>query len=780
MAPPNAPSLARQARRAYLDLLVRELPATVTAIVEGSRLLAQASADPAIHARRRDAALDLPPRAPVWQQQWHDRLVSADLAGLSPGAKAPAPRRAEFSLVDDDTIEHDILASRLALAISDRATWQFTDLRSRLSALERFEDLASQDLLQPQVLANCVLGAWQAAGLSLEHWRTLQTVVHDEVSALAEAGYHEANRWLLGQGVRPEIDLRPFIRRSRAAAQAAGAGLGRVSGSGSLGASSGNTSSGSFSPSTVSGGAAGPASPTGRSTVPDDRGSSRASGTAAAASPTQQHAEVVLSRLNEMMSRHLTDYAGLPGRRPAPRAASARLGDAIRQTQVQLQQRFRGPVPGGEQASAPQVLEDLQRSKQALKQAAESPVERATIEVVALMFQSILTDERIPASVRVWFARLQMPVLRVAVGEPDFFANMEHPARQLIDRMGSCVMGFDIDTGTVGDALELEIKRIVQVVEAYPDTGRRVFQTVLTEFERFIKHFFTEHETTRKGVSLAQQVEQRETLAIQYTIELRKMLNDVPVQDGVRDFLFHVWADVLATTAVKHGPNAEETRTMKRAAADLIWSASAKVSREERAEVIRRLPPLLKTLREGMAGSGMPPGRQEEQIQRLNNSLAAAFTAKAASISDDRLAQLMARLETLDELLPEVTDLELEQSTIMDLSDHETENLEVVSGGGSTPTPGMISWAQQLPVGSWYQLDYRNRVEPVQLVWQGVRKQLMLFSTPTGRGILFQSHRLAAFLQAGLLVPAEDESLTTRATRKALAKLDADPERLLS
>ena len=40
---------------------------------------------------------------------------------------------------------------------------------------------------------------------------------------------------------------------------------------------------------------------------------------------------------------------------------------------------------------------------------------------------------------------------------------------------------------------------------------------------------------------------------------------------------------------------------MKRAAADLIWSASAKVTREERAEVIRRLPPLLKRLREGMA-----------------------------------------------------------------------------------------------------------------------------------------------------------------------------------
>ena len=120
--------------------------------------------------------------------------------------------------------------------------------------------------------------------------------------------------------------------------------------------------------------------------------------------------------------------------------------------------------------------------------------------------------------------------------------------------MGSCVMGFDSGSRAVGDLLEKEIKRVVQVVEAYPDTGRRVFQTVLTEFEKFLEHYFrNENEASKKGVSLAQQVEQRETMAIQYTIELRKMLNDVPVQEGVREFLFHVWADVLATTAVKSG-----------------------------------------------------------------------------------------------------------------------------------------------------------------------------------------------------------------------------------
>jgi hypothetical protein len=499
------------------------------------------------------------------------------------------------------------------------------------------------------------------------------------------------------------------------------------------------------------------------------------------AARTGQHAEAVLGRLNRLIGRQLPEFAHTAQQRTMSPGLRAALGEA----QQSLQRRLatgRGPgVTAAGAISTPALLEDLQQRRRALKQAAATPVERATIEIVALLFQSILTEERIPATVRVWFARLQMPVLRVAVGEPDFFATTDHPARRLIDRMGACVMGFDASARAVGDALEKEIKRVVQVVEAYPDTGRRVFQTVLTEFEKFLEHYFkNENEASRKGVSLAQQVEQRETMAIQYTIELRKMLNEVPVQEGVRDFLFHVWADVLAMTAVKHGVQGEETKAMKRAAADLIWSASAKVSRDERAEVIRRLAPLLKTLRDGMHNVGMSLEKQDEYIQTLNNSLAAAFTAKSAAIPQDRLDELMLRLETLEELLPDAEEVKIDSSMVFDLSGHESSELEVVAEGGSLPTPAMLAWARELQVGSWYMLDYRGRNESVQLSWQGMKRQLSLFVSPEGRGILFQQNRLAAFLQAGLLVPAQDEALTVRATRSALAKLDVDPSRLLS
>jgi hypothetical protein len=497
-------------------------------------------------------------------------------------------------------------------------------------------------------------------------------------------------------------------------------------------------------------------------------------GTVSAGHPFVNGTEVTLERFGKTMERHVRGFMSTERSvEPSPALVGA-MESAQRGfvEQVEARRQEGGDVgPGG-------MVEVLREQKQALKKVAATPAERATIEVVALMFQSILTEERIPATVRVWFARLQMPVLRVAVSEPDFFSSAQHPARRLIDRMGACVMGFDAAPEGTGQALEAEVARVVQVVEAFPETGRKVFQTVLVEFERFLERYFRDqNETTRKGVSLAQQVEQRETLAIQYTIELRKLLDGVPVPDGVRDFLFQVWADVLATTAMRHGVQSAEARTIREVALELVWIAGAKTSREERAEVIRRLGPLLASLRKGMLSGGQPAERQESALRALNVSLTAAFAARTAAIDPEQLARLKSRLEALDEILPEA-DFEIDDSFALDLSGHESDELEVVAEGGQVPGAAALAATDEMQVGSWYMLEYRDHREPVQLAWQGMRKQLSLFVSARGRCVLFQRRRLAAFLQARLLTPAQDESLTIAATRSVIAKINANPARL--
>jgi hypothetical protein len=783
-ASPDA--VASQARRLYTEELVKGLTPLVQAVIDAARGLLDKPSEHGQFQRRRDLMQGLTAGA----QAWHRGIVVGLRHVLLNGASASRPgdlplpggARDALSLVSDDTIELEIVTSRLALAIMDRASWEFADLRSRVAHLEGRSELEPHDMLRAHVLARIVFDAWRAAGLGLEGWREMQPTLHDEFALVVEEAYHETNRWLVSQGVLPEVDLRPFIRRSHTHPNAS---LGFQGGSGSGALAGGGASifsgDGPHSERGFFGGWSG-GSHGGRDGVSEE---TRMMTRSAPLARSREHAEAVLGRLNRLIGRHVPEFASSTRSQALQRsgpALSAGLARAIDTAQLGIRQRVAPTtLRGAPLVTTPVMLEELHQRKQQLKKAAATPEERATIEIVALLFQSILTEDRIPATVRVWFARLQMPVLRVAVTEPDFFATIDHPARRLIDRMGACVMGFDTAGDSVGDTLEREIKRIVQVVEAYPDTGRRVFQTVLIEFEKFLEHYFkNQNEATKRGVSLAQQVEQRETLAIQYTIELRRMLNEVPVQEGVRQFLFHVWADVLATTAVRFTSHSEQTKQMKRAAADLIWSASAKVTREERAEVIRRLPLLLKSLREGMLSAGMDAAKQDEHIQQLNNSLAAAFTAKAAVIPDERLRELMERLETLEELLPDAADVEIDESMVLDLSGHQSSELEVVLEGGSMPTPAMVAWARELQVGSWYMLDRGGHSEPVQLAWHGMRKQLSLFVTPQGRCVLFQQNRLASYLQAGLMLPAQDEALTVRATRSALAKLDVDASRLLS
>jgi hypothetical protein len=148
-------------------------------------------------------------------------------------------------------------------------------------------------------------------------------------------------------------------------------------------------------------------------------------------------------------------------------------------------------------------------------------------------------------------------------------------------------------------------------------------------------------------------------------------------------------------------------------------------------------------------------------------------------ISPQQLEELKERLEMIEELLPD-EDVEIDESWVLDSSSHQQEGLEIVADGGSMPGPAMLEWASELQLGAAFMLEFRGRSQSVRLVWQGMNRQLSLFSAADGRCVLFQKARLAAFLQAGLLVPLQDESLTVAATRSAIEKIKADPARLLA
>jgi hypothetical protein len=763
---------------------------------------------------RRDAWTGFQNQQVAWLNHSRKALQRSLLPRAAPALEAQSTS-GRLELVAEGAMDDQILASRLAMLVLEKASTELNDLRLRIQHLEKRQELPRGDVLLPDVTARVLIDQWLAAGMTREAWQLAQDALAPVLALRMHEAYKAANEFLVASGVMKEIDLQSLVKRApgvRSSGKPAGPPPpDGDSGRDGAGAAFSRSSGGEFGGGSDFGASSHPrarasAAQSGRNT---DSGTSssglgnQGSGRAAVVSSSMGvNEETRMMTGSTPLARARMRAQGVVGR--LKRLLMDKVGGDFESTQLlpppssRLQQAMAQAMPAmasgdagapslsgsAAYAAGPVQLEQaataLRQRTTELKQAASTSSEKATIEVVALMFQAILAEERIPPSVRVWFARLQIPVLRVALAEPEFFSALQHPARRLIDRLGSCVLGFESNVGSA--ALEAEIKRVVQVIEQYPETGRRVFQLVYDEFEKFLSSYLSEQGSASRFVSVAQQVELKETLSVQYTIELRKLLDDVPVRDEIREFLFKVWVEVLAVASVRHGLQHQETTALKQVATNLLWAASAKPDRNDRTRVIQQLPHLLQRLRQGMGLLGYPAGLQDQHIKSVSDILADAFMSRTEAIPQERLDRLSQRLAHLEDYLPEggVGDLDLDSESIELITGVDASNIEVITQGGSQPNEAMRAWAVELQIGSWFGLDHNGRLNSVQLAWRSQGGQLYLFVTNLGRCYLIQSARVAAYLQAGLLVPSEEEALTVRATRDALAKLDANPERLLN
>jgi hypothetical protein len=676
------------------------------------------------------------------QSTWVEAVIREWQAVLS----APTPTvqpTLDFELlelVSEDSVDNKILASRLALAVMQRARRQFDDLSFRVRHLEDREELREHDLLRCETLLLPVVEQWHQVGMPRGVWPLVNEVVQEVLTQQLFDAYVQANRFLKSQALVPSLEDRYVVRKT-------------------------------------------PEPPaTSRSAALDDRAAQRR--TPGRTFPSKQHSqstESVLAQIRQLLMQPQGGHSSAKTDHPATTLLAAAIAAMPRQEEGAPGSGESTLTPDDELALVTRLAHQLRSRSTELKKTADTQGDKATIEIVALMFQSILQDERVPPSIRVWFARLQIPVLRVALEDPRFLSTVEHPARLLIDRMGSCVLGFDA-SGIQGGPLEAEIRRIVQVVEQYSETGSQVYELVLDEFQAFLAKYLTDTDSTRELVSVAQQLEQKETLVVQYTIELRRLFDDLPAPEEIREFLFKVWVEVLALATVRLGPRHEQTLSLKKVAGDLLAISSAKPGRTERVKTMRDLPVVMARLRQGMELLGLSAQRQRKHIKAINDTLAQAFLSKTKLMSQAQVEDIARRLAQLEDYVgdEDVGELTLDAQSIEWMLGPRAATTEVIMDGGATPTQAMREWARDMLTGSWFVLDHNGQVDTVQFLWRSAQGHLHLFGAKDGRSFVLQAGRLASYLQAGLLRPQEEEPLMVRATRDALAKLEANPERLLA
>jgi hypothetical protein len=240
------------------------------------------------------------------------------------------------------------------------------------------------------------------------------------------------------------------------------------------------------------------------------------------------------------------------------------------------------------------------------------------IDVVGSLFDQILSDPRVAPQMARQIARLQLPVLRVALSDTTFFSSRKHPVRRFVNRMASLAAAFeDLDDGA-GKQFMARVRELVQEIVQGDFDQMDVYASKLSALESFVaQQAKADVEATAKAVSVVDGKESDLRIQQRYMLQLRAALNPLAMPDYLRDFLAQVWSQAIALGTRREGAQSELVQRFKRAGRDLVLSVQPKGSPVLRKKFLMQLPPLMKDLNEGMKLVGWPEAAQKDFFAKL-------------------------------------------------------------------------------------------------------------------------------------------------------------------
>src|SRR4029079_12883007 len=146
-----------------------------------------------------------------------------------------------------------------------------------------------------------------------------------------------------------------------------------------------------------------------------------------------------------------------------------------------------GADPGYNDASTGLMAVTLIRApRDELIAASSGKLDHMVIDVVGSLFDQILSDSRVPPQRAREIARLQLPVLRVALSAARFCSTRRHPVPRFINRIASLANAFDdFDIGPGAKFLTRVRKLVDEIVEGDFDQIE-LYAAKVADLERFI------------------------------------------------------------------------------------------------------------------------------------------------------------------------------------------------------------------------------------------------------------------------------------------------------
>lgn len=400
-------------------------------------------------------------------------------------------------------------------------------------------------------------------------------------------------------------------------------------------------------------------------------------------------------------------------------------------------------------------------------------------EVVSLMLKQISTDERLLRPLREMLQDMKPALLQVARTEPRFFADRENPARRLLDAIAEHSLAYTHEQDRGYAAFSRHVRGIIDALQKPgPDLADR-FPALLQNFNRSQTEAMAPEHVQARGLAVKTlvRVEQRNLLAERVAAEFRSR-NDFNRAPGVvRRFLTGPWAQVVAQArlevsnatglATADVPSMRYTDMLP----DLLWSSQLALASLNRPRLVKIIPGVLRTLREGLDSIDYPREQTEAFFQALMGLHEAAYKTQRAEPVQDAQPSVQGEFDREPWLHP----AEARDTGFMD--DAFPESHPETHPSFLDTQPLQRDWVQlkaelatqpvsQLSVGTWVDMWQDGQAVRCQITWASPHGTLFLFSGANGRSLSMTRRGLDRLIEQDKLRVVADQGVVNEALDK--------------
>ena len=643
-----------------------------------------------------------------------------------------------LSLIDVCEVERILLLDRVAQRFTAHYDTSVSALTQRLGVLLGRDVAAlSSNPFRPEVFVRAFLLAWENSGLDNQATEDLMLALDPLHSIDLTPLYADLNAMLMHAGIAAQP--------ARRVIKSEGAGSSHLP----------------LSPASVHAQPRGGEMRSGPGGLEPERTRSAWDALAPAGRSIASHARQFLQRLglasssgqNDSGDGEDVDWTPADGHETRTYLASADpefmgyLGDLQAGAQAESAERILpGQHPGDHN-----VLRQM-RDRDEVRRAPE--LDRGTVDALAEVFDFVFADQAIPVQMKFVIGRLQIPVLKAAMIDRDFFLSADHPARRLVDTLAQASIAWAPEKGE-GDPLYVRIENTVQRVLTEFEDDLALFSELLAEFTEFL--FETEQQAQgriepavdheRVGESFEQALAHADEVI---HARIAALPPELPLAPFLAPFLTTQWREVLARAWLNVQASAAPWDSAVTSMDQLIWSTQPKTRIEERRQLVTLLPELVRRLNAGLDAIEWVGEPRATFTRRLiaTHMMAIRMTQAASVDSASAAWEASAGKEAMNEL---------EQRRSGQLAG-SVDDFDVM--------------AQSFTRGLWFDFMLDERTQHRCLLsWVSPMRTRLLFTNRDGFDAFVRSEReVAALLRHGRLHVIDQQPIVSRALDRIMSE----------